>query len=240
MKLLRYCKHIVEDIFGIVILKESQHPTKNMLGLKKIYFSHVFDVGANIGQFAKQTRKTHPNSQIHSFEPIPEAYQKLSEWATSQNDMVIANNFGLSSECQEMSMYKHDSHLPSSSVLKNTKIGEKIYPQTKSTQIIEAKFITLDSYAAENNLLSKADCLLKIDVQGFELQVLKGAEETLNNCKIIIVEYMIESLYENQASFMSICEFLISRGFVYKGNLDQSYNENGEVVFVDLLFAKIL
>lgn len=240
MKLLRYFINKVEDIFGIVILKNSQHSRTNMLGLKKINFSNIFDVGANIGQFAKQTRNTHPNSQIHSFEPVPEAYEKLSAWATNQNNMVIANNVGLSSERQEMSMYKHDAHLPSSSVLKNTAIGEKIYPQTKSTQLIKANFTTLDSYAAENNLLTNIDCLLKIDVQGFELEVLKGADATLNHCKVVIVEYMIESLYENQASFMGICEFLISRGFVYKGNLDQSYNDDGEVIFVDLLFSKVL
>lgn len=239
MKLLRYCMNKVEDFFGIVVLRSSQHSGTNMLGLRKMNFSNIFDVGANIGQFASQTRNTHPKSQIHSFEPVPEAYEKLSAWAASQDNMVKVNNVGLSSECQELSMYKHDDHLPSSSVLKNTETGEKIYPQTKSTQVIKAKFITLDSYVAKNKPPMNKDCLLKIDVQGFELEVLKGAQSTLDNCKVVIVEYMIQGLYENQASFMGICEFLISRGFIYKGNLDQAYDSDGEIVFVDLLFSKI-
>lgn len=83
--------------------------------------------------------------------------------------------------------------------------------------------------------------LLKIDVQGYEYEVLRGAEVTLANVDTIIVETSYRQLYLHQPLFDDIYLFLRERGFVFSGILEQILNPvNGEVLQSDSIFQRIV
>jgi len=80
--------------------------------------------------------------------------------------------------------------------------------------------------------------MLKIDVQGFELQALRGCEELLDCFTYIYVECSFTELYEGQALADEIIEWLRKRNFVLKGIYNPYYDANGVAIQGDFLFAK--
>lgn len=77
---------------------------------------------------------------------------------------------------------------------------------------------------------------LKLDVQGYELEVLRGAELTLGRVDEILCEVTLSPCYEGQATMGGICTFLEERGFVYMGNSHQQ--TESRVKYVDAWFRK--
>ena len=81
--------------------------------------------------------------------------------------------------------------------------------------------------------------LLKIDVQGYEDRVLRGATRTLERVHYVIVEVSVGPLYDGQAQFHTIYEFLVQSGFSYMGNMEQlSSPMDGSILQVDSLFGR--
>jgi hypothetical protein len=80
--------------------------------------------------------------------------------------------------------------------------------------------------------------LLKIDVQGAELSVLRGAEKTLESVDSIFVECSFVELYEGQALANEVIEFLAARGFSIAGVFGPAYDADGRCLQVDALFSR--
>lgn len=132
----------------------------------------------------------------------------------------------------------HHRHTPSSSILNTTDYCNELFPQTKDQKDIEVSITTLDNYFEDKLNNDYKNILLKIDVQGFELEVLKGAQRTLNMISACLLEINFKNLYTNQANFYEIYELLNKMGFEYAGAMDQNFNKEGKLVFSDILFAK--
>ena len=95
----------------------------------------------------------------------------------------------------------------------------------------------LDEYADQMELSSKT--LLKIDVQGYEDRVLRGARKVLRKVDYVLVEVSVAPLYEGQAQFDPIYSFLLDSGFSYAGNLEQMLSPlDGSILQLDALFAR--
>ena len=83
------------------------------------------------------------------------------------------------------------------------------------------------------------DILLKIDVQGYENKVLKGAENILSLVKVVIVETSFRELYEGQVLFADIYQLLSKQGFIYSGSLEELKSpRDGIPLQQDSLFIK--
>ena len=82
------------------------------------------------------------------------------------------------------------------------------------------------------------EILIKLDVQGYEDRVIKGGEETFKKAKACIVEVNLYKLYEGQTNFKEIVELLYNSGFRYAGNLDQAFDNDGRVIYIDAVFIK--
>ena len=81
--------------------------------------------------------------------------------------------------------------------------------------------------------------LLKIDTQGYELEVLKGAARTLDRIDYILVETSFVPLYEGQANFRDVYAFLTGHGFEYAGSFEQMMSPlDGTVLQADGLFVR--
>jgi FkbM family methyltransferase len=130
--------------------------------------ANVFDVGANIGLMSLFASRLLPLGTVFAFEPVYETFQRLVfniDLNAAKNVKVF--NFALGSEAAYRAIYVNSSHLGMSSFLQCENPAE-------SSQNV--KIMTIDSIIEDK--LSKVD-FIKIDVEGWELEVLKGASQLL-------------------------------------------------------------
>jgi len=161
-----------------------------------ITITGVIHVGGNVGEEVSFYRKY--TNRIHVFEPRVDAFNKIPEDVNKYNvalgnrdgdvKMFLASN-GQSSSCLEPKLHLQ-SH-PSITFNENTTVPIR----------------TLDSFAIEG-------CsLLNMDTQGYELEVLKGAEETLKGINTVYTEVNTRELYRNCVLLQDLDRWLSERGF---------------------------
>ncbi|MGA7435721.1 MAG: FkbM family methyltransferase, partial [Solirubrobacterales bacterium] len=158
-------------------------------------FDHatVIDVGASRGQFALFAVRRFPEAKVICFEPLPEPRAALTRALGDRVDLH-AHAVGSSAGTAVINISASDD---SSSLLP---IGERQveeFPGTQAESSLEVEVKTLDSVVAAEKL--PAPVLLKVDVQGLELEVLKGASETLTRVDEALIECSFVELYEGQA-----------------------------------------
>jgi FkbM family methyltransferase len=139
----------------------------------------IFDVGANIGDWSKfvlQTFNTVPFS-LHMFEPVTATFKVLKEQLTEKAGITF-NKLALGNEIGTLTI--HFEHGTQGSA------GAFI----QGSQSEEVKTVTLDAYCKEN-AIAHID-FLKMDVQGFEYQILKGAKELLEKKAISYIQFEID------------------------------------------------
>jgi FkbM family methyltransferase len=224
--------------FGIDIVRLHQSPQRTFLGLRAQNIGTIIDVGANEGQFARSISRVFPKARLYCFEPLAEPFQKLSVWAQSQKERVRYFGIALGDHEGEVEMYQHDAHTPSSSLLTATPICHQIYPQTRTESVTKVRLTTLDIALKNDFDRMSHDILLKLDVQGFEDRVLRGAKHVLSMAKACLLEVCIDHLYEGQADFFVIAGLLNKAGYRFAGNFSQVYGEDGRVIYLDALFLK--
>ena len=233
-------KELIEKIanfFGIEIKLLSTINRKNNLFHKWIIdtgVNQILDIGANEGQFAKKIRNYFQNTKIDSFEPIIDCYKILVD--KFKNDINFkGHNFALGNSNEKQIMNINASFV-SSSILQMTDIHHQNYPNTDKSVEKEISVRRLDDL--ENIVTASSKILMKIDVQGFELNVLKGAVNTLKLVEVIIIEVMYETLYDGQSTFDDLNDFLKAHNFVFSGIYDQELSPlNGKPIFADLIYV---
>lgn len=134
----------------------------------------ILDVGANIGQFAIGASKIIQNSTVHCFEPSSATFQKLK---TKSTDRILVNHAGLGASRGSKLLYEGQD--------RSVKASFVLYDQSGEGEL--AQVWTVDSYCLQHNLHTVE--LLKIDVEGFELEVLKGAKDMIDQGKIKFIQF---------------------------------------------------
>jgi FkbM family methyltransferase len=195
----------------------------------------ILDIGANIGHFACFFHDVLPQANIYSFEPLKDAYAELQRNIKSSIN-IQAFNYGLGNKNETLSMHK-SSYSPSSSLLEMGELHKAAFPHTAnhSTEPIEIRRLdeVVDEFTVKDNLL------IKIDVQGYEDQVIYGAENVIPRAKIIIIETTFMPLYVGQPLFDDIYTLLHDRGFDYMGSMDQVRDPcDGCILQADAIFIK--
>jgi FkbM family methyltransferase len=199
--------------------------------LKRPY-SLVVDVGANKGQFALAVRGFQPQARVLSFEPLSGPLGKLH--ALFSNDDLIETHqccLGSSNGELDFNVSKRDD---SSSLLKMSERQVVNYPGTDLARTQKVQVRRLDEVLSAP--LLKGGALLKIDVQGFELEVLKGCGDLLHGFSAVYCECSFVSLYAQQAIASEVIEFLATKGFSISGLYNCAYDQNGQCIQADILF----
>ena len=147
----------------------------------------VFDVGANVGEFALEALRHQPRLRLHCFEPLSETFRTLQATLRSvpPEASVALNNFGLSDEDAAREMVVYGANAGSNSLYMNPYHAERSAHIERESVSLR----TLDAYIAEHAVA--AVDLLKIDVEGHEQWVLEGARSSLadGRIKAIMFEY---------------------------------------------------
>lgn len=156
----------------------------------------VIHVGGHLGEEIPSYQKYTNN--IHVFEPLKHCIDKIT-------DSVKKYNFALGEEEGEKTFYLADNN-QSSSFLK-PKLHIAMHPTVHFIDETKIQIKTLDSFnITDSNFLN-------MDVQGYELNVLKGAKNTLNYIDAIYTEINLEELYENNALLDEMDEWLKEKKF---------------------------
>ncbi len=176
----------------------------------------VLQIGANNGQEVKKF--TTEGIRYGVFvEPLPQAFQQLTVAVSKNLDFVAINALCASKAGQEKIFFVSEQAGGSSSMLKPTGHLD-IHPEVAFNNELILRTSTVDEIIknlhieGRGEIASKLD-LLYIDVQGAELDVLKGAQEFLNMAKFVFAEVSHGGLYEGDTSIKPILEFLEDYNF---------------------------
>ena len=139
------------------------------------------------------------------FEPLNENFDILKEKAENLNANIVGHQVALGPEKGTATMYVSDNEKQSSSILK-PKVHLTHHPHVKFPETEEVEVGRMDDYHTGNYNF------LNMDVQGYELEVLKGATETLKGVNYVYCEVNRDEVYENNAYVEQIDEFLANYG----------------------------
>lgn len=197
----------------------------------------VFDIGANVGEFASLIHEVLPTATIYSFEPLEDCYEKLKNRMKNVYNFK-AFNLALGDTHGQLTMHRN-KHLPSSSMLPMANLHKQNYPHTAKYTIMKIRSARLDDVAKKLKL--DDNLLIKIDVQGFEDKVITGGEKTIRQATILIIEASFRPLYVGQPVFEDIYDSL-KEHFRYMGSLGEPRMSliDGTPLFEDSIFVRKL
>lgn len=183
----------------------------------------IFDVGANLGTYSDKVQKIFSNKKVflHLFEPNKYLIKNLS----SKFSRHSINEVAISDFNSESDLYINSISSQSSLIEDNSFIGEEV-------EKIIVNTIRLDKYIVEKQI--EKIHLLKLDVEGYELNSLKSLGEYLNQENIEIIK--VEIHFQKGNNFGSINEILNKNGFYLDGFTNTKYLK-GEILFVDAYYS---
>lgn len=179
--------------------------------LRKAGVDLLLDVGANVGQYAEERIASGYTGQIVSFEPLQAAHQQLVSNAARYSNWKVALRCALGDHTDSVTIkLAEDSR--ASSILSATNLHLERSPQatTIATEVVPLR--RLDEVAKESVERSNRP-FLKIDVQGFEEQVLRGATGIMPKLVGLQIELSFVRIYEEQTPFPEMLTMIAANGF---------------------------
>ncbi len=163
----------------------------------------IVDVGAYHGEWTKEMQEVFPNSSFLMVEPMSEKANLLDEMANQSNGKIRFEQALLAAQAnQEVVFHQGET---ASSVLAEHKDNDDFEKVTKQTTTL--------ALLLEKNQINKID-FLKIDTQGYELEILKGATEALKNTDVVLLEVSLLDIHQNVPLLHEVCNFMYQYGFV--------------------------
>ncbi len=177
--------------------------------LRALPFDLVVDVGANRGQFSLASLRWRAGARVIAFEPLQEPASKYRR-LFSENPAVSLHEVALARERGEMTIHvsRRDD---SSSLLPIADLQTENFPGTERISERVVPVGPLSDFVNAGDLDKSA--LLKVDVQGSELSVLRSAETLLSRFRWIYAECSFMPLYEGQALAPEIEAYLLAHNF---------------------------
>jgi FkbM family methyltransferase len=191
-------------------LKLGHIDSLELLELTKVQSPKViYDIGANIGTWTLLAKAVLQKVHIYAFEPLIMFHDKFSD-ATQNIPNVELHKVALGSKACTLSM-QVTSYSDASSLLEIANATKEYFNISKERdETVEV--VTLDEYVS--NLKLPLPDLIKLDIQGYELEAMRGAKKCLDHARFVICEVSFIEFYKKQALFPEIVNFLSQHGFV--------------------------
>jgi FkbM family methyltransferase len=169
----------------------------------------IYDIGANIGTWTLLAKAIFPAAEIHAFEPLDRLKGEFLRRTSGVTDLYL-HPIALGSSAAAMPL-KVTNFVDASSLLNLAETHAKLYglrPVGEESVQVER----LDDYV--QRLALRPPNLLKFDIQGYELEALRGAEKCLQTADAVLSEVSFVELYNEQCLFHDVTRFLADRGFL--------------------------
>ncbi|MEM6325765.1 MAG: FkbM family methyltransferase [Bacteroidota bacterium] len=191
----------------------------------------IVDGGANVGQFARAMAETFPDARVVSFEPLPDVAASFrSHFASTSRVRLVEAALG--AEAGTLAFHRNPYSL-ASSALPVAEDDDLVVPHSETVSV---PVTTLD-LALHDEMITPST-LLKLDLQGFELEALRGASETLRQVGTVLLEIALRPSYSGEPSFEALLDHLRPFGFRFLRPIDILRDSaTGEIVQMDALFA---
>ncbi len=194
------------------------YPNNDTIGKSSPYFEYYLqhyipnsknnntfiDIGGNIGFYSFLANKNNFR-EIHTFEANPDTFKTLNKNIVLNNltKKIISNNIALGSKKTELIFAKNKTHTGVSRVIQD----KKNYKKKENEELISIKQITFDEYSTKNKIKIEDINFIKIDVEGFEYEVLKGMKKTLKKLKPITKMFIeIQQKNKNKDEVLKLLE----------------------------------
>ena len=218
----------------------------------------VIDVGANVGQTLESFLSWWPSAHCLSLEPLPDAFARLQDTASKYSGRAEAINCGVSDSSGKLTLNGSNTQSTTSSFRKFNKSADtaQAHNGLRSTP----SYLELgaeDNYEVEVSVERLDDILtssknesvtwfnengvdiLKIDTQGWELEVLRGATEVLKRTKVVLTEWQFDDIYGKPPPIHELDKILSDAGFRL-WDISHIYKDltTMRTLWVDLIYAK--
>lgn len=196
-------------------------------------FDFIVDVGANKGQFAVFARERFPKARIICFEPLGKPSDVLG--TVFSGDFRVRLTRAAIAPRNERRLINVTEHDDLSSLLEVGELQAAAFG-TRKVGVEEIECGPLSNFITECELGKRN--LLKIDVQGFELEVLQACNAYLDQIQVVYCEVSYLPLYKGQACAGDVIAYLHGRGFRLGGVYNQKCLSNGPALQADMIFIK--
>ena len=203
---------LVENIFNPL---SSFHHKRILKYLFKLDIDKIIDVGAHKGEFLEKMLKIEKINTFYAFEPQKHIFNELNK-KFSENSKIVLFNYAVDKEVSNKKLQVNKLSMTSSLAEFNDKsLYLKIknfltFSKTNFVEEHETQTNTIDNIFKEINL---EKTLLKIDVEGFELNVIKGSQIKLKEISFVLIENQFGNHYKNN-NFNDIKKLLLKQNFV--------------------------
>lgn len=194
----------------------------------------VFDLGARVGKTVAKYRELFPSAHIFCFEPFDHSYAVLTR-RHQDASRVKPQKLAVSDTCGTRAFHCSDQSDMNSLLPLASNAG--LLTTASADRVITVETVTLDAFCARHRL--DRIQILKMDIQGAELQALRGASGLLERQAIGLVytEMNFGQLYEGQGTFHEVCQLLSTYSYSLYGLYNIAYSRNGPIGWADAIFV---
>lgn len=232
----RRIKELVENAFHVRVCRyplpkgwDEYHDIKTVM--RGVPVRGIFDIGANIGQTAVECAVHFPEAAIFSFEPVKATFDSL-RFTTRNFRQIRCWNLGFGDAAGEMPIFRREIH-SLDSLLPNL--------DEQRSKLLASELVTIttvDSFVREQGITGLD--IIKVDTEGYDLHVLRGAAETLRRgwIKVIMVECGLGCRNARFVPLDEILSHLDGFGFRLMGIFDQrEWNGEHRIGLCNALFV---
>lgn len=192
----------------------------------------IHDIGANVGTWTCLAKSLYPAAAVDAFEPVGSHAPAFRQWTSPWKDVRL-HAIALGPRDGTVSLEVTDFP-DATSVLALSAEGRRTF-NLAPAGLREVPMATLDGLVASGAV--RAPDLLKLDIQGYELEALRGGERSLQAARAVICEVSFRAFYEGQALFPDVLAYLRERGFRLHA-FGASLNAGEPLQQADALFLK--
>jgi FkbM family methyltransferase len=232
MQLLRrWARRLGYDLHRYSWWRDDRERRTRLMAAQRIDL--VLDVGANTGQFRDDLRAAGYTGEIVSFEPLAAACAELRRRTPADSRWEL-RQLALGDRAGEATIHQASCTATSSLLLPGEYLASRL-AEARTVAVETVRVETLANVFAPE--WARRRIYLKIDTQGFEMAVLRGAEAVLPRIHLLQVELSLRPLYEGETGGFEIMTHLQRRGFRLAG-FEPGFSDptTGEMLQVDGLF----